>query len=78
LLSGKYKANNSDEYSELIDRKLDKICIIVEKGQCQTRDNRLFQLELLPEIGRFIEDKVKDNTIKLASYDIENYYEGIN
>jgi len=56
---------------------LDKICIIVERGQCQTRNNNLFQLKLLPEIGDFIENKIDDGTIKLANYDILDYKRGI-
>ena len=80
LLSGKYKDANPDEYKQLIDSKLDKICIIVERGQCQTRDNHLFELELLPEIGEFIENKIDDGTIKLANHDIlsRKYRRGIN
>jgi len=59
---------------------LDKICIIVEKGQCQTRDNSLFELKKIPEIGKFIEDRIDDNTIKLANHDILSldYRTGIN
>jgi len=49
---------------------LDKICIIVENGECQTRDNKLVELKLLPEIGDFIEDKIDIWTIKLANHDI--------
>jgi len=56
----------------LVNNKLDKICIIVECGQCQTRDNRLFKLELLPEIGEFIEDKIDNNEIKLDNHDISS------
>ena len=77
ILSGKYKDANPDEYKQLIDSKLDKICIIVERGQCQTRNNNLFQLKLLPEIGDFIENKIDDGTIKLANYDILDYKRGI-
>jgi hypothetical protein len=69
-LSGKYKIDNPEKYSELVNEKLDKICIIVEKSQCQTRDNRVFELKKLPEIGSFIEDRIDDNTIKLANHDI--------
>jgi len=29
-------------------------------------------------MGSFIEDRINDNTIKLANHDIEYYYEGIN
>ena len=72
LLSGKYKIDNPDEYTRLVNNKLDKICIIVECGQCQTRDNRLFKLELLPEIGEFIEDKIDNNEIKLDNHDISS------
>jgi len=80
LLSGKYKDANPDEYKQLIDSKLDKICIIVERGQCQTRNNNLFELELLPEIGEVIENKIDDGTINLANHDIlsQKYRRGIN
>ena len=65
LLSGKYKINNPDEYSELVNEKLDKICIIVEQGQCQNRINEIFRLKEIPEISKFIEDRINDNTITL-------------
>ena len=80
LLSDKYKTANPEKYSELVNEKLDKICIIVENGQCQTRDNRLFELKKLPEIGGFIEDRIDTYEIKLENHDIllPTYRDGIN
>ena len=65
LLSGKYKINNPDEFEKLTNNQLHKICIIVEQGQCQNRINEIFKLKEIPEIGRFIEDRINDNTITL-------------
>ncbi len=65
LLSGKYKYTNPAEFERLTNNQLNKICIIVEQGQCQNRINEIFKLEELPEIGRFIEDRINDNTITL-------------
>jgi len=78
LLSGKYKNDNPDKYNELVNDKLDKVCIIVERGECKNRPNDQFELKLLPEIGRFIEDRIDDNSIKLANHDIFDYHDGIN
>ena len=78
LLSGKYKNDNPDKYNELVNDKLDKVCIIVERGECKNRPDDQFELKLLPEIGRFIEDRIDDNSIKLANHDIFDYYDGIN
>ena len=80
LLSGKYKSDNPDEYNELVNKKLDKICIIVERGECKNRPDYQFELEKLPEIGKFIEDKIDSHEIKLENHDILSpiYTSGIN
>ena len=80
LLSGKYKIDNPDEYNELVNKKLDKICIIVERGECKNRPDYQFELEKLPEIGKFIEDKIDSHEIKLENHDILSpiYTSGIN
>ena len=80
LLSGKYKIDNPDEYNELVNKKLDKICIIVERGECKNRPDYQFELEKLPEIGKFIEDKIDSHEIKLENHDIlsSRYTSGIN
>jgi len=79
-LSGKYKIDNPDEYNELVNKKLDKICIIVERGECKNRPDYQFELEKLPEIGKFIEDKIDSHEIKLENHDIlsSRYTSGIN
>ena len=78
LLSGNYKLTNSDEYARLVKQKLDKVCIIVERGQCQDEDNRVFELIELPEIGKFIEDKIDSWEIRLENHDILDYEKSIN
>jgi len=80
LLSGKYKIDNPDEYNELVNKKLDKICIIVERGECKNKSDYQFELEKLPEIGKFIEDKIDSHEIKLENHDIlsPRYTSGIN
>ena len=78
LLSGKYKIDNPDEYNKLVNEKLNKICIIVERGECKNKSDDQFELKEIPEIGEFIENKINDNTIKLANHDIGQYQEGIN
>ena len=76
LLSGKYKINNPDEFEKLTNNQLHKICIIVEQGQCQNRINEIFKLKEIPEIGRFIEDRINDNTITL-NYSMLNILDSI-
>jgi len=77
-LSGKYKIDNPDEYNKLVNEKLNKICIIVERGECKNKVDDQFELKEIPEIGEFIENKINDNTIKLDNHDIGRYQEGIN
>jgi len=69
-LSGKYKISNPDEYNKLVNNKYDKVCIIVERGECKNRPDDQFELKKLPEIGRFIEDKIDSHEIKLENHDI--------
>jgi hypothetical protein len=72
-LSGKYKIDNPDEYNELVNKKLDKICIIVERGECKNRPDDQISLRYLPEIGRFIEDRIDAYDIKLENSDIMRF-----
>ena len=76
LLSGKYKINNPDEFEKLTNNQLHKICIIVEQGQCQNKINEIFKLKKIPEISRFIEDRINDNTITL-NYSMLNILDSI-
>jgi len=80
LLSGKYKIDNPDEYNKLVNEKLNKICIIVERGECKNKSDDQFELKEIPKIGKFIEDKIDSHEIKLENHDIlsPRYTTGIN
>jgi len=42
-------------------------------GQCQNRPNESFELRIIPEIRKFIEDRIDNWEIKLESPDVLEY-----